>query len=148
MTKLEQIQQDMKQAMLDKDSVKVSTLRMVIAAADNARIAKGGELTDDEVVKLLQKEAKQRDEAIAGAKQGGREDLIEKNLTEKKVLEPYLPAQMDPAKLEEMVVTTIHEIGAAGPGDMGKVMAAVMPKLAGQADGATVSRLVSQHLGS
>ncbi len=148
MTKLEQIQADIRAAMLAHDDVKVSTLRMVVAAADNARIAKGGELTDDEVTKLIAREAKQRDEAIEGAKQGGRQDLIDKNEAEKKVLQAYLPAQMDPAKLEEIVVTTIHEIGASAPSDMGKVMAAVMPKVAGAADGATVSRLVSSHLGS
>lgn len=119
-----------------------------MASASNARIAKGGELTDDEILKIIQKEAKQRDEAIAGAKQGGREDLISQNEAEKKVLAAYLPDQMDPAKLEELVVTTIHEIGVSGPGDMGKVMTAVMPKVAGTADGSTVSRIVSAHLGS
>lgn len=148
MTKLGQIQSDIRQAMLAHEDVKVSTLRMVVAAADNARIAKGGELTDDEVTKLIAREAKQRDEAIEGAKQGGRQDLIDKNESEKKVLQAYLPLPLDHAKLEEIVVTTIHEIGASSPSDMGKVMAAVMPKVAGQADGATVSRLVSQHLGS
>lgn len=148
MTKLEQIQADLKSAMLARDEVKVSTLRMVMAAAENGRIAKGGPLTDDELTNLIAREAKQRDEAILGAQQGNRPDLVTKNEAEKKILATYLPAQMDSAKLEEIVVTTIHEIGATSPADLGRVMAAVMPKVAGQADGATVSRLASQHLGS
>lgn len=145
---IEKIKADLKEAMLARDETKVSTLRMVVAAVSNARISKGSDLTDEEIVKIIQKEAKQRDEAIEGATQAGRTDLITKNETEKKVLATYLPQQLDEAKVEELVVATIHEIGAAGPGDMGKVMASVMPKLRGQADGTVVSRLVSQHLGS
>lgn len=145
---IEKIKADLKEAMLARDETKVSTLRMALAEISNAKIAKGSDLTDDEVIKILQKEAKQRDEAKAGAVQAGRAELVQKNEAEKAVLEAYLPAQLDEAKVEEIVVATIHEIGAAGPGDMGRVMASVMPKLRGQADGATVSRLVSQHLGS
>lgn len=145
---LEKIQSDLKEALLAKEATKVSALRLVIAAAGNERIAKGADPTDEDVLKLIQREVKQHDESIEAAKSANREDLVTQNEAEKKALRPYLPEQLDPAKLEEVVVQTIHEIGAAGPGDLGKVMAAVMPKLRGQADGATVSRMVSQHLGS
>lgn len=145
---IEKIKSDLKEAMLSRNEAKVSTLRMVISAVSNARIAKGADLTDDEIVKILQKEAKQRDEAIAGATQAKRDDLVQKNEAEKKILEVYLPAKLGEAQVEEIVVATIHEIGASGPGDMGRVMASVMPKLRGQADGTVVSRLVTQHLGS
>lgn len=145
---IDKIKADLKEAMLARDEIKVSTLRMVMAAVSNARISKGSDLTDEEVVKIIQKEAKQIQEAVDGAAQAGREDLIKKNESEKKVLSVYLPEKLDESKVEEIIVSTIHEIGAAGPGDMGKVMAQVMPKLRGQADGAVVSRIVSQHLGS
>lgn len=145
---IDKIKADLKEAMMARNETKVSTLRMVIAAVSNARIAKGSDLTDEEVIKIIQKEVKQIQEAVEGATQAGREDLIQKNEAEKKVLSVYLPEKLDDSKVEEMVVATIHEIGAAGPGDIGRVMASVMPKLRGQADGAVVSRLVSQHLGS
>lgn len=145
---IDKIKADLKEAMLVRDEVKVSTLRMALAEISNARIAKGEDLTAHEVIKILQKEAKQRDEAIAGATQADRDDLVQKNEAEKAVLEAYLPSQLADEKVEEIVVAAIHDIGAAGPGDMGKVMAQVMPKLRGQADGAVVSRIVSQHLGS
>lgn len=148
MTVLEKIQSDLKEALLAKDTAKVSALRLVIAAASNERIAKGQDLTDEDLTKLVQREVKQHDESIEAAKRVGREDLVAQNEAEKKALLPYLPEQLDSAKIEEVVVSTIHEIGASSPSDMGKVMAAVMPKLRGQADGATVSRIVSQHLGS
>lgn len=145
---IDKIKADLKEAMLARDEVRISTLRMALSEISNARIAKGTDLTSDEVVKILQKEAKQRDEAKEGAVQAGRTDLIQKNEAEKAILEAYLPSQLSDDKVEEIVVAAIHEIGAAGPGDMGKVMAQVMPKLRGQADGAIVSRIVSQHLGS
>ncbi len=148
MASLNQIQTDLKQAMLSREEVKVSTLRMIVAAASNAKIAKGSDLSDEEITKIVQKESKQLDEAIEGANKLSRADLVSKNEAEKKVLAGYLPAQMDQAKLEEIIVATIHEIGAIAPSDMGKVMASVMPKLGGAADGAVVSRIVSQHLGS
>lgn len=145
---LDKIQSDLKQALLSRDEVKTSTLRMVLAAASNARIAKGEDLTDEEMVKIVQKEAKQRDEAIEAAKNASRNELVQSNEAEKKILADYLPEQMSEEKLEEIVVSTIHEVGASSPSDIGKVMAAVMPKVKGQADGATVSRIASQHLGS
>lgn len=145
---IEKIKSDLKEAMLARNETKVSTLRMAMSAINNVRIAKGSDLTDDEIVKIMKKEAKQREEAISGATQAGRDDLVQRNEAEKKILEIYLPTQLSEAQVEEIIVATIHEISASGPGDMGRVMASVMPKLRGQADGTVVSRLVSQHLGS
>lgn len=148
MSMFEKIQEDLKSAMLSRDQTKVSTLRLVVSAASNARIAKGGDLTDDEVTKIIQKESRERIEAMESARSLGRTELVEKANAEKKILDGYLPEQMSQEKLEEIVVTTIHEIGATSPSDMGKVMAAVMAKVKGQVDGAKVSHLVSSHLGS
>jgi hypothetical protein len=145
---LDTIQTDIKDALKSSDHARVSSLRLVVAAADNARIAKGGDLTDDEVVRIVQKECRDCVEAIESARTAGRTELVEKNKTAKETLEKYLPDQLSPEKLEEIIVQTIHEIGASSPSDMGRVMSAVMPKVRGLADGAAVSQLVSQHLGT
>lgn len=143
---LEQIQNDLKQAMLGRDEVTTSTLRMVVAAAANARIAQGADLTDQDITTLMQKEAKQRDEAITNARQAGREDLVGKNEQEKAVLAKYLPVQMSEDAIRQVVTETITELGASSKADLGKVMAAAMGKLRGQADGAVVSRIAGEAL--
>lgn len=148
MSLLDTIQTDIKNALKSGDHARVSSLRLVVAAASNARIAKGGDLTDDEIVSLVQKECRDCVEAIESARTAGRTELVEKNKTAKEALEKYLPEQMSSEKLEELVVQTIHEIGASSPSDMGRVMSAVMPKVRGLADGAAVSQLVSRRLGT
>jgi uncharacterized protein YqeY len=148
MSLLEKIQSDIKEAMKAGDQEKVSALRMVVAASNNARIEMGQDLSDDDIVKIVQKECRECVEAIEAARTAGRTELVEKNKIHKEALEGYLPEQMSKERLEEIIVQTIHEIGASSPSDMGKVMSAVMPKVRGQADGALVSQLVSSHLGT
>lgn len=144
---LEKIQNDLKEAMKAHEGVKVSTLRMVISAANNARIAKGNELADEDVISLLQKEVKLRDEAINVSKEAGRNELVEHGEEERKILKEYLPEEMLEDEVRKIVDETISEVGVTTRADMGKVMGALMPKVKGRADGSLVSRLVQEKLG-
>lgn len=143
---LERIQNNLREAMKAHEDVKVSTLRMIISAAGNARISKGTELNDEEVISLLQKEVKLRDEAINVSKEAGRNELAERGEEERKILKEYLPEEMPEEEVRKIVEETISEVGAATRADMGKVMGALMPKVKGRADGSLVSRLVQEKL--
>jgi len=129
-----------------RDLVRANALRLLLSAIRNAEIEKRGTLTDDEVVGQVQKAARMRREAIEGFTKGGRAEMKAKEEQELKVLEAYLPAGLSDAELSSLVEAAIAECGAKGPGDMGKVMKAVMPKVAGRADGAKVSECVRQKL--
>ncbi len=145
---LEQIQADLKQAMLAKDEAQVSTLRLLLSEVKNASIAKGVDLSDPDIISIIQKEAKKRNESVASFKSGGREDLANKELTELNILQTYLPAQLTDEEITKIVEDTITELGTTSISDMGKVMGAVVPKIAGRADGGKVSGIVKQKLGS
>lgn len=148
MSLAEQIQTDLKSAMKARESDTVATLRMVLAGIKELRVAEGheGEVTDDEVEALLVRGAKQRREAASAYAEADRPELAEKEQRELAVLERYLPDQLDQAELERLVDEAIAESGAAGASDMGKVMQAVMPKVAGRADGKQVNALVRARL--
>lgn len=143
---LDQLQADLKNAQLARDEVKVSTLRLLLSEAKNKEIEKGGSLSDEDIISLIQREVKKRKEAAAGFRSGGREDSAVKEEAEAKVLEAYLPAQMDVEELTKIVEDTINEMGASSLADLGKVMGAVMGKVKGQADGTIVSNLVKERL--
>lgn len=136
---LETIQQNLKQAMLSRVEVKVATLRLLISEIRNAQIAKGHELTDEEIIDVIIKEVKKRKEAAVGFRQGNREEQALKEESELQILEEYLPDQMNDEELTNVVKTTITELGASGIGDMGKVIGAVMGKVKGKAAGERVS---------
>ncbi len=142
----ERLKADMKEAMKAKDKVKLSTIRMINSLIKNAEIEKRGELTDEEIIQLLMKYAKQRKESIEMYEKGGRQDLVEKEKAELAVVESYLPKQMSEEEIREVVKQTIEEIGASSVKDMGKVMKAVMPKVKGRADGSVVNRIVKELL--
>jgi len=142
----EEVSAQMKEAMKAKDAVKVSCLRMVLAALKNREIEQKGELTDAECLKVLTKLAKQRGESIEMYKKGGRDELVEKETAELKIIEAFLPEAMGDDELAKLVVETIAEVEAAGPRDMGKVMKAIGPKVAGRADGRKVSEAVKAEL--
>lgn len=147
MTFIEKITQDLNEALKAKSETTVSTLRFLIAQVHNARIAKGEELSDEEILVEIAKDAKRHRESIEAFQKGGREDLVSREKAQLEVLERYLPQQLSSEELLKMVEEAIFEIGASGPGDMGRVMSAVMGKVKGQADGARVSELVKQKLG-
>ena len=142
----EQLTEEMKTAAKAKDKLKLSTIRMVRSEIKNREIALRHELNDDEVLKLLGTMVKQRKDSISQFKKGGREDLAAKEELELEILGVYLPEPMNVAEIENIVKTVIAETGATGKKDMGKVMQAVMARVAGRADGKEVNRMVSSQL--
>lgn len=121
-------------------------LRLLIAALDNARIAARHELSDDEAVQALQREARQRRDSIEQYRAGAREDLARAEQEELDLILTYLPAALSDEELAAAVRAAIAEAGASGPADMGRVMGPLMKRLAGRADGARVSALVRELL--
>lgn len=143
---LDKINTDLREAQLTRDEIKVSTLRLLLSEIHNEEIAKGSQLTDDDIVAIIQREVKKRKEAVLGFRAGGREQSAQKEEAELKVLESYLPSQLSIESLTNIVESSIKELGASGMQDMGKVMGMVMGKVKGQADGTTVSNLVKERL--
>lgn len=143
----ETVQEQLKQAMLAKDEIKVSTLRLLVSEIRNAQIAKGHELADEEILEVVAKEVKKRKEAAIGFRQGGREESALKEEAELKVLETYLPEQMSDAELTKIVEEAINTTGAASMSDMGKVIGVVMAQVKGQADGGRISAIAKEKLG-
>ena len=139
----EQFTEEMKTAARAKDKLRLSTIRMVRSEIKNQEIALRHELNDDEILKLLGTMVKQRKDSISQFKKGGREDLAAKEELELEILGVYLPEPMAATEIESIVKTVIAETGATGKKDMGKVMQAVMARLAGRADGKEVNRMVS-----
>jgi uncharacterized protein YqeY len=149
MTFLDRINEDLKAAMKNKDSERLSTLRMVKTALKNREIEKMDALTDDEAIKVLQSLVKQRRDSVEQYTQAGRTELAEKEAAEITVIEGYLPAALDEAAIARVVEETIAETGARSMKEMGAVMKAVMAKLAGQTvDGKVVNQLVKSKLGA
>ncbi|SKB53862.1 hypothetical protein SAMN05660841_01077 [Sphingobacterium nematocida] len=144
----QQINQDIKTAMIAKDAVRLRGLRAIKAAVLLAKTEKAGvdELDQDTEIKVLQKLVKQRKESGEIYKGQGREDLFQIELEEQQVIEEYLPKQLDRAEVESIIKAIIAETGASGMKDMGKVMGQANQKLAGQADGKTISELVKSCL--
>lgn len=143
----EQIVADMTAAMKAKDAARTSTLRMVKAAITNREKEGGGPLTDDDVMKLLRSQLKQRRDSVDQYQQAGRQELVDKETAEIAVIEAYLPQAASAAEIEQAVVDAIAETGATSMKDMGAVMKASMAKLAGKnADGKIVSETVKKKL--
>ena len=144
----EQIDADIKNAMKSGAKDKVSALRMLTAAIKNKMIEKRpAELTDGDVQDTVRSLIKQRRDSIEQFTKGGRQDLAEKEAAEVAILEVYLPQQLPREEVERMVSEAIAQTGAQGAKDMGKVMKAVQPMLAGRADNKLVSELVKHALG-
>ena len=146
MSLTEQLQADMKTAMRGGDAHRRDTLRMAIAAVQNAAKEKRADLTDEEALAVLTKQVKSRRESIKAYHDAGRDDLADKEQAEIDVLAPYLPEQLGEEELRALVVEAIASTGATSTRDMGRVMGALMPKVKGRADGSLVSRLVNQEL--
>ena len=136
----------MRDAMRARDERRTTTLRMALAAAHNQRIARGRELTDEEVVEVIGREVKQRRESIAVYRDAGHADRAEAEEAEAAILTEYLPEQLSADELEALVRAAIAEAGASGPGDLGRVMARLAPQTKGRADGRAVSELVRRLL--
>ena len=141
-----QLNESVKDAMKSGDEVRKRTVRMVLAAVKQAEVDKQATLEDLAVVALIQKEIKNRREAIEEAKKANRSDLIEGNEAEIKVLEVFLPKAMSAEELRGLVQAAIAETGASVPSDMGKVMKIIMPKVAGRAPNDMISSTVKELL--
>jgi len=136
-------------AMKSKDAARLSALRMLKAAIMNKGVEKGRDLEDGEILQVVSSLVKQRRDSIEQFSKAGRTDLVEKETAELTVLQAYLPAAATPEEINAAVAEAIAETGASSPKDMGKVMKAVMPKLAGKnADGKAVNEAVRRTLGA
>ena len=142
-----QIQQDIKAAMLAKEKVRLESLRAIKAAIVLAKTADGSEsISDEAVVKIIQKLVKQRKETAQIYKQQNREELAAQELAEAAAMEVYLPKQLSEEELEAELKKIIAQVGAAGPQDMGKVMGTATKALAGKAEGRMISAMVKKLL--
>jgi uncharacterized protein YqeY len=148
MTLKQQIISDLTTSMKAQDAPRTSTLRMVKAAVMNREIEKGGEMDDEEMMKLLRSLVKQRRDSVEQYEKGGRQELADKEKSEIDVIEAYLPQAASREEIEAAVTSAIAETGAGSIKDMGKVMKAAQTALAGKnADGRTVSEIVKAKLG-
>ena len=138
--------EDMKVAMKSGDKLTLETIRMLRAQLKNASLGKDEPLPEEEVLSIIQKEAKRHKESITLYKQGGRDDLVKKESQELKVIQSYLPASLTEAEISTIVDQVITQVNATGMQDMGKVMGLVMPQVKGRADGKLVQEQVKKKL--
>ncbi len=144
----QRITTDLTAAMKAKDAARLSTLRMVKASMTNREIEKGGELSDEELMKVMQSLVKQRRDSVEQYEKAGRQELADKELSEIKIIEEFLPQAASREEIEKAVESAIAETNAKTMRDMGAVMKAVQARLAGRsADGRTVSEVVKNQLG-
>lgn len=141
-----QLADDLKSALRSGDKLRTSVIRLLTALIKNREVEKRGPLTDAELMQALSASCKQRQEAIEQFRQGHRQDLVDKETAELHILQAYLPAALGPEELQALVQEAIRESQAASPREMGKVMALLMPKVTGRADGKVVSELVREML--
>jgi uncharacterized protein YqeY len=142
----DRITEDMKTAMRAKDSARLSTIRMLLAACKQREVDERIELSDTDVIALVDKLIKQRKDSVAAFEQAGRQDLVDKETAELQVLQAYLPQRLSADEIAQAIAALVAQLGASGPGDMGKVMAAAKNQLAGKADMGQVSAAVKQAL--
>ncbi|MBW0171380.1 MAG: GatB/YqeY domain-containing protein [Hydrogenophaga sp.] len=142
----EQITEDMKAAMRAKDSERLGTIRLLTAAMKQKEVDERVELDDAMVVAIVDKLVKQRKDSIEAFSKAARQDLVDKEVAEMAVLQAYLPARLSADEVAAEVKAIVAELGAKGPGDMGKVMGAVKSRLAGKADMGQVSAAVKAAL--
>lgn len=142
----EQLTADMKTAMKSRDTETRDLIRYVLSAIKNAEIEQKGELSEEEELKVIRAQVKQRQDSIEQFRSGGRDDLAEKEESQVRILERYLPQQMSDEELDAFVKQGIADAGAEGPKDMGKVMGALTKKADGRVDGRRLSTAVRNAL--
>lgn len=143
---LEQLNQELKEAMRSQDQVRKDTIRLVKAAVRNAEVERGRELEEGEILEIIAKQVKLRREALDDFARAGRHDLLRQYEAEVTILEAYLPQVLERGEIEEMARQVIAELGAAGPRAMGPVMREMMSRLRGRADGRLVNEVVRELL--
>jgi len=144
----ETLRNDLNTAMRSGDVARRDTLRLLISSVHNAQIDAGHELSDDDVLRVLQKEAKERRESIEEFRKGNRQDLVDAEQQQLEIIESYLPAQMTEEEARAIVQAVIAESGATSARDLGKVMGPLMQRLGGRFDGRRANELVRELLGS
>lgn len=144
----EQLANDLKDAIRQRDESRKIAIRMAITAIKNAEIEKRAALSEADVLTIVGKEAKQRRESIAEFEKADRNDLVQKEQAELKVLQTYLPAQVSRDEIAEAAREVIAEVGAGGPSDKGKVMPVLIGRLAGRAEGREINEVVTELLAS
>jgi uncharacterized protein len=147
MTLQQRIESAMREAMLARDVRRTGTLRMAMAAFQNRRIELGRDLTDEDVIDVLSKQMKLRRESIEHFKAAGRDAMVEVEEEESAIIAEFLPQQLSADELRDLVSAAIAETGASSPGEMGKVMGTLAPRIKGRADGKAVSEMVRAQLG-
>ncbi len=138
--------EDLKSAMKTGDTLRVSVIRLAMSEMRNTEISKGRALTEEESLEVFTREGKKRREAIEQYEKAGRADLSEKESAELRILEEYLPEQLEEAEITGIVQEVISELQAASKADKGRVMSALMPRFRGRADGKLVSQVVDRML--
>jgi hypothetical protein len=146
LTLQQRLESAMRDSMRARNELRTQTLRMAMAAAHNQRIARGRELTDDEVVEVIGRQVKQRRESIAMYLDAGHPDRAAGEEAEAAILAEFMPQQLTEAEIEALVREAITETGASAPGDMGRVMGNLAPRTKGRADGRLVSDVVRRLL--
>ena len=143
------LQEKLRNSMLARDELKTSVLRMVLSAINYYEISKGGagyEANEEDVMLVIQKEAKQHNDSIEQFKNASRRDLVDKETKELEILKQYMPVQMNEEEIKKLVEEAIFQTGAKSIQDIGKVMGALMPKVKGKSDGSLVSKIVKEKL--
>jgi len=140
------LQNDLVNAMIARDDTQKWVVRLLKSTIELAEVSKGKALTDDEFLGVVQKEIKTRNESLADAQKAHRQDLVDAALAEIEILKTYLPAQLNPNELLELVRQTIVEVNATCSKDMGAVMKVLLPKLQGSATNSEASRIVKEEL--
>lgn len=146
MSIVERLEADMKEALKARDQVRLRTIRMLRSALKNAEIERRGPLGEDEVLQVLARELKLREESLAEFRRAGRAEQAAELEEEIRVVRSYMPEPLSEDEVRAMAREVIAAVGAAGPQDMGKVMGALMPRVRGRADGGVVSRIVREEL--
>ena len=142
----DQLMEDLKDAMKNKDELKKNTVTMIRAAIKQIEVDKRVELEDNDIIDIISKEAKKRKDALAEFEKAGRQDLIDQTNAELALIKAYLPEELSTEELTKIIEDTIAEVGAETMKDMGKVMQAVKSKTAGRADGKTINEIVKAKL--
>ena len=148
MTMKTRLNDDMKQAMREKNVLKRDVIRYLRSEIRNQEIREQKELDDPGVIQVLSRQAQQRRDSIEAYRDANRQDLVDKEESELSVILSYLPQQMTTEEITDLVRQVVAEVGASGPADMGKVMGAIMPQVRGKAEGREVNAIVQQTLRS
>jgi uncharacterized protein YqeY len=143
----EQLNEDLKKYMKAKDPIALNTVRLVIADIKNKEVEKGSELTEEEILQIIRKQIKTREDSIQQFKSARRDDLSNKEAQEIEILKKYLPEDLDDEELEKIIKETIKELNVSSKKDFGKVIKEVIAKVQGRADNKKISELISKLLG-